>query len=286
MQRAKKGTVAVAVDKGYLRLRWRYEGKQYALTTGLPDGQANRALAEIKARIIEADILTGNFDPSLKKYKPPRKLARYNVEREIVSELLDRYLKSKHLDPRTVKNHEGMFNHIYRTEGVGDKPVVFLGRSDAEKVLNQMKGKGLADRTIHNALVHFDAVWDWGKETGLAECNPWSEFARSFKVAPKQPARPFSRDEMTAILRCFRSDPVYRHYADFVEFLLGVGCRTGEAIGLRWRHVSDDCAQVWIGEAISRGREKATKTNKARYVDVHLGFRRCSWRGAQPPIRG
>ena len=63
-------------------------------------------------------------------------------------------------------------------------------------------------------------------------------------------------------------DRYYHHYADFVEFLFGTGCRTSEAIGLRWQHVSDDCASVWIGESLTRGERKATKTNRARTITV------------------
>ncbi|MDX2272709.1 MAG: tyrosine-type recombinase/integrase [Cyanobacteriota bacterium] len=53
-----------------------------------------------------------------------------------------------------------------------------------------------------------------------------------------------------------------------MEFLFGTGCRTGEAFGLRWKHLSHDCSSVWIGESISREVSKATKTNKSRDVKL------------------
>jgi integrase len=67
--KARLGTVAVQSFRGMLRLRWSYRGERYALSTGTPDGSLNRGIAEAKARIIEGDMVTGNFDPSLVKYR-------------------------------------------------------------------------------------------------------------------------------------------------------------------------------------------------------------------------
>ncbi|MGF1496221.1 MAG: tyrosine recombinase XerC [Elainellaceae cyanobacterium] len=98
----------------------------------------------------------------------------------------------------------------------------------------------------------------------LAVENPWADLR--IKVPPKQRARPFSPPEVKAILQGFRTHAYYSYYTDYVEFLLTCGCRPGEAIGLQWKHVSEDCAQAWIGEAWSRGEQKPTKTNQARIL--------------------
>ena len=67
---AVKGTVKIESDKGWLRLRFSHQGKRYAFAIGLPDSKVNRTIIEQKARQIELDILSGNFDSSLVKYKP------------------------------------------------------------------------------------------------------------------------------------------------------------------------------------------------------------------------
>ncbi len=92
------------------------------------------------------------------------------------------------------------------------------------------------------------------------------------KVPPKQQCKPFTKEEIGAIIQAFRTDCYYHHYADYVEFLFGTGCRTSEAIGLRWKHLSDDCSTVWIGESLSRGVRKPTKTNRARTVTLTLNL--------------
>ncbi len=50
--------------------------------------------------------------------------------------------------------------------------------------------------------------------------------------------KPFTSEEIKAIIQGFEQDRYYSHYAGFVEFLFGTGCRTGEAIGLCWKHLN------------------------------------------------
>jgi hypothetical protein len=65
-----KGTVAIQVFKDRLRLCWTYQSKRYFLYLGLPDSKLNRTVAAGKARTIEGDMATDNFDLTLAKYKP------------------------------------------------------------------------------------------------------------------------------------------------------------------------------------------------------------------------
>ncbi len=92
--------------------------------------------------------------------------------------------------------------------------------------------------------------------------NPWS--AIRIKVPPKQPPKPFYIDEIRRILAQFEG----QHYYSYVLFLFSTGCRTGEAIGLRWKHIQGD--RVWIGEALVKGICKSTKTNRARTIPIPI----------------
>jgi integrase len=110
------------------------------------------------------------------------------------------------------------------------------------------------------------ACWNWAIKRNLATANPWEGVKT--KVAPKQKPHPFTLSEIEKILNGFKSDRYYSHYADFVEFLFGTGCRIGEVIALQWSAVNQDCSVVWIGASWARGERKATKTNKARYISL------------------
>jgi hypothetical protein len=69
-RKASKGTVQIKNSNERLQLVFSYTGKRHYLSTGFTDTPANRKLAEMKARQIELDILCGNFDTTLAKYKP------------------------------------------------------------------------------------------------------------------------------------------------------------------------------------------------------------------------
>lgn len=68
--KASKGTVQIINSHERLQLRFRYAGKRHYISLGFSDTATNRKLAEMKAREIELDILSGHFDETLVKYKP------------------------------------------------------------------------------------------------------------------------------------------------------------------------------------------------------------------------
>lgn len=67
--KAFKGSVQIITSHAQLQLRFRFAGKRHYLSLGFPDTTTNRKLPEKKAREIELDILSGNFDQTLQKYK-------------------------------------------------------------------------------------------------------------------------------------------------------------------------------------------------------------------------
>lgn len=68
--KASKGTVTVIASNSRLQLRFRHAGERQYISIGLSDSPEGRKLAEMKAQEIELDILSGNFDQTLAKYKP------------------------------------------------------------------------------------------------------------------------------------------------------------------------------------------------------------------------
>lgn len=108
--RGEKGKVSIEAIDGWLRLRWRVHGKQYALRIGLPDTKANRMVAQSKTHQIYLDVISGNFDPTLDKYRPPRQ-NDCGLVKSVSVNLIDAYeqfckYKSKQLDPRTYEKYQ------------------------------------------------------------------------------------------------------------------------------------------------------------------------------------
>jgi integrase len=170
--------------------------------------------------------------------------------------------KAKGVSPKTMEKYRATLGYV--SKFFPDKPVEFLSDKDAEAFSQWQSSQELSNVQVKRRLEELEACWKWHK----AEHNPWTECANRIKVPPKQPPKPFTKEEMGAIIQAFRTDKYYYLYADFVEFLFGTGCRTGEAIGLRWKHVSDDCSIVWIGEIVTRGLRKSVKRNRARTITL------------------
>ncbi|MGB7709289.1 MAG: tyrosine-type recombinase/integrase [Microcoleus sp.] len=254
-----KGTVNIEVFKDRLRLAWSWQGKRFWLYIGLPDSAINRKAAEIKARTIELDMTSGNFDPSLAKYKPQKQ------ESISVSELFDRFIDYK---KRTISiggfaKYQGLQKHV--SVFFGNKNAIAVTETVSEKFRDYLAQK-LEPVTVRERIVLMNACWEWAQKKKLVTENPWAEVKVS--VPPKQRPQPFTLAEIGAIVHKFRSDSNLTNYADYVEFKFGVGLRTGEAAALLWRHCSPKCDRIWIGESLSNGNRNSTKTNKARTVPL------------------
>lgn len=269
MPKSSKGTVTLRSVKSRLILRWTWSkelggnGKRFEMPLGLGDTVSNRKVAELKAKLIERDLANEQFDSTLEKY-------RSSVERTSIKleDLFNKFIeyKSNYLENSSLSKYKALLNQIQSF--FKQKNASNIGEMEAIAFRDWLKER-LESITVKERLTLMSACWDWAKKKYQLSENPWTEVIARFKVPPKQKAKPFSAEEIKAIVQGFRIDPEYAFYSDFVEFILGTGCRTGEACALRWKHVADDCASVWFGESITVDRKrKATKTNESRTVPM------------------
>ncbi len=258
-------TVTIESDRGRLRLRWLHQGKRVNLSLGVDDNPTGRAFAKQKAGQIETDLMAGHYDETLLRYKPRilGKSATCISAPEVFKRFTDYQVRDKGLTPGSLRRYQPVQAHLERRLKI-----------DAEKVSDRIAGdfaaylaERVSDRTAKEYLWLLRSCWDWAKgRYSLADSNPWTELARKIKPQPQQRVKPFTTGEVRAIINGFRNSKYYDRYTDFVAFLFGVGCRFGEAAGLRWSSIADDFETIWIGESISRGHRKGTKTGKARTV--------------------
>lgn len=252
-KRAYKGEVRIDVNKGWLRLRWSCQGKRHVMAVGMPDTPANRVLAAAKAAVIQTDILSGQFDKSLVKY-------RYQASDSLtVCQLYQKYIdwKRRQVTKRSLDKYLGLRSHVE----------TYFGQRQADRVtedhaldFRDWLMKRLSPLTARQRIGMMRSCWAWGIGKKLVSDNPWKNVR--VKAPPKQRPRPFTQDEYKRIIDTFRE--LHPHYLDFIQFLMGVGCRPGEAAGLRWCHLSENCDRIWIGESWGRGERKPTKTNESR----------------------
>lgn len=225
----------------------------------LPDTKANRAIAEMKARQIERDIANDLFDPTLEKY---RAAYQSRVTGIPATEIFEKYIayKAKTLRKRSLEKYTFTLAHLRQ---------FFRGEPATEAKCEAFKNwlmNRMEPITLKQRISFLKSAWVWALEKKLVTENPWVESLRQVKVPPKQRPRPFSKEERQKIIAAFRQSHHYSYYADYVELLLSAGCRPGEACALRWKHITDDCGVIWVGEAYSRGELGPTKTSEARFL--------------------
>jgi integrase len=231
------------------------------LYIGLPDTIANRKAASMQASQIELDMVSGNFDPSLVKYKPQKQ------ESISVVELFEQFVeyKRRKIEPATLAKYLGLEKHV--SAFFKNKTCVSVSESVAEKFRDWLgQTQKLEPVTVRERIVLMKACWEWGKNKKLLVENPWDEVKVS--VPPKQRPNHFTLKEIESSVQKFRSSPNLKHFLDYVEFKFGTGLRTGEAAALRWRHCSSQCDRIWIGETLKNGNRKAAKRNKDRTVPL------------------
>jgi len=257
--KAGKGSVVIQSPGGRLRLVWTFNRKRHFMALNLADNPVARVAAEKKALTIQNDLISGNFDETLQKYKLPQAAQPDRISVVAVFKNFMEF-KAKNLDPDTMINYRALLTHL--TTYFKEKQFAAVTEVEANLFRDYLKRR-MEPRTIQGNLCLIRACWRWQIKKGkMAIDNPWDDVR--IIVPPKQKPQPFTKDEMSRIVKGFETNPKHLHYLDFVAFLLGTGCRTGEARGLLWRHISDDCRMVWIGQSSSRGKQKAAKMNKSR----------------------
>jgi integrase len=263
-----------------LIIRWTLDCKGYHLCLANHNSPVGKAAAQMKLAAIEKDILSGHFDPTLLKYKP-RKSGKNPTEITAV-ELFEKYIGHR--------QKEGSLSHssIGRLKAIASKLKQLLGDKLAEKVTTATAktaiskwSESASSQSIKTYLDYLRACWNWAKgKYHTADLNPWVECldrarSRGNEGQSRQRVKPFTINELQAIIAGFKSHSHYSHYTEFVVFLASTACRPGEAAGLRWKHLGEDYTTAWIGESISRGNQnkKGTKTGKSRTVKLSPSVR-------------
>lgn len=274
MPRNNRGSVGVEVDYGKLRLRLPRSlatGSSRYITTGLPDTPENRKLVQARAWEIERDIAAGTLDPTLERYRfRPITQATLTIVEAIkprplptLTELWSAYAEHRkpQVAPTTYLNHyQGHYTRL-----IAKLPTARLEDAVAIRLwlLDNLTTDG-----AKRALTQFSAACDHAVRSGTLKDNPFEGMAVEIRKPPRdsQAIDPFTQPEMITVLNAFKDSDRYRRYYPLIRFLFLTGCRPGEAVGLCWRHVSQDYKTITFAETYSSRHRlrKGTKTGKAR----------------------
>lgn len=269
--KSSRGSVTVSSVRGNLRLRlprglWN-DKKQVYLPLGLTDNPQNYKKAEITARQIELDILSGHFDPTLKKYQPvayesPKPELEEQKNNITFTEIYQKYIDTK--KDKSATTWKGTYiNTLNHLNGC---PYQFPSQA------MDLKDWMITHKTLdacRRILMQLNAACNWAAERDLIKINPFLGKSKIKSKKSKAKIHPFSTDEKQTILAAFEESDKFSYLLPLIKFFFLTGCRTSEAIGLRWKNVKADCSSISFEEVIilAKGgaqRKQGTKQSPQR----------------------
>ncbi len=276
MMKGTNGQVGVEEKAGKYRLRLPRsiaDGSSRYMSTGLTASRENYARVLARACEIEEDIKSECFDTSLERYTFKRKQAtklRRTVNPSLIElwEMYSEYRKPQVAVTTYRKSYVSRYaHHISRL------PSHKL--EDAVRIREHLL-KHYSSCTARQMLVQLNAACSWAVKSEIVSSNPFVGMAQEIKVVSHGDIDPFTAQERNTIIKAYEVHPVYKHYHSFVCFLFLTGCRTGEAVGLKWKHISNDYSTITFSETYSSRYKlsKETKTGKTRKFPANAALKK------------
>jgi integrase len=205
-----------------------------------------------------SDLINNNFDETLDRYrresvKPDPNALNSNINPELtIVRVWDEYVAYKRpmVAPSTIaKDYAAVSKYI--------------GSPSIPQNLHEGTGVAVRDYLLSNTtpcttkrvLVNLSACFRWAIGSRLVTENPFTGMSANVNIPKSQKDEladidPFSSDERDSILD-FLKNREESYGSSFVEFLFRTGCRHSEAIGLQWKHISDDFKKITFEQAVT-----------------------------------
>ena len=272
MSKAKRGHFGCEEYKKRLRLTvpaiYSPTGKQRRISLKMDDTPENRAAAQNIIKRIDAHIVVQNYDPEkLDEYifERPETTAKTPQSTSTKEPSLDE-LWSRYVAQKTKNWSQAYIASIIMVIGSHINKLTTKRLSDALQIESELSHLSYSAR--YKVLTYISTCCNWAVHSQIILHNPFWAIVDGLK-APNSDhdPDPFLRKEMERIIEAYKTHPRYSYLAPLVAFLFLTGCRTGEAIGLRWKNVTDKYIYFRENLLILRGRhihKQGTKTQDSR----------------------
>lgn len=205
--------------------RWVYSWRLTA-TDISPKGK----LSEACLRDLEVEITKSLFEG-----------LRKGSQETTLNDIFEKYMKLKtNIKEKTRLYYKGIWNRDVR-KILGERKIEDLRYSDIVSFFNYLiEDRGLKLSSIKNTYTLIRPVFELAVKDEYIRKNPTDGVLKA--VTKGRTLKPKKRHALTipqqeAFLKFLRDTPRYRRWFRLFIFLLGTGCRIGEARGLTW----DDC---------------------------------------------
>ena len=145
----------------------------------------------------------------------------------------------------------------------GRTPISRIGYEEFSLFVAQLPIR--TGKTFNNVMTPVRGVFGYAQRTGKIKHDITENILWRKHQAPGPD--PLERDEVLLVLAHLHAayHPMWHNYFEIAIF---AGLRPSEQIALRWPAVDARREQIRIDAARVRARDKGTKTNKVRYVDL------------------
>lgn len=148
---------------------------------------------------------------------------------------------------------------------VGTVKIRSIERSHGTQLLQILKSKGLANRTVNKILIEFNQIVSFAELEGYISKSP----LRNFTMLKLNPGRVdyLSNQEILQLLRAISKEDIY----PLLVVALNTGMRIGELTGLCWDGINFETDTAEVSRTLGRGGLKdTTKTNLVRYIPMNV----------------
>lgn len=200
-------------------------------------------------RLVETDKLP----PNKRACEPLREIEKqltrdtddgiqsFVANKKTLNDFYEKYMSmKKELKPSTRFTYANTYDNWIRDE-LGYRPIGSIKYSDIKKFyLSLYFDKELKPNTIHavNTILH--PIFTLAVRDGYIRSNPAYQVYAELKKQNgwgQDKRHALTEQQQEVFVDFVRNSNVYHHWLSLFTFLLGTGCRIGEAIGLRW----EDC---------------------------------------------
>ena len=230
MAKSRKDNKGRVLRKGEIQRS--YDGK-YVYTYTDPEGRRrsiySKDIMELRER--EKQLVKDQLDG----------LDTYVSGSATVNFVFDRYISTKsELRATTMRNYKYMYERFVR-EGFGKKKIATVKFSDVLQFYQHLlKDKELQVNTLETIHTVLHPTFQLAVRDNIIRTNPSDGVMAQVK---KQPGKnhgirhALTLEQQRAFVNYIENNPTFYRWASLFKFLLGTGCRIGEAIGIRWEDV-------------------------------------------------
>ena len=230
MAKSRKDNKGRVLRKGEIQRS--YDGK-YVYTYTDPEGRRrsiySKDIMELRER--EKQLVKDQLDG----------LDTYVSGSATVNFVFDRYISTKsELRATTMRNYKYMYERFVR-EGFGKKKIATAKFSDVLQFYQHLlKDKELQVNTLETIHTVLHPTFQLAVRDNIIRTNPSDGVMAQVK---KQPGKnhgirhALTLEQQRAFVNYIENNPTFYRWASLFKFLLGTGCRIGEAIGIRWEDV-------------------------------------------------